>query len=317
MTTPDTPPDMQRVFEDCDPIYLRQLREAAGLDLMALARTACLSVAQVRHLEGEGDGVFYSQSIKRQAYKRLLMILGADPPTAKQEEVMQAAQQGLSADPGHNPVDSIVALVEHAKPMHPSAKDWAKYRFIAVWFNPWIGWALPLLGLLLLLYVSTPFVETGWQSLTARSPAQGVVSDTAASALASQPSVATSDPADQGAAAASAVSLGVVPSPKSSPVCAHDVGNAVSLSALEAHKAGNYVYLMSETAATVCVTDATQQATVLELKPGEGRSVYGPPPWQVSGAQLSKMQLYFQGRRLAIPETGAQHLLLVEKPWTR
>jgi hypothetical protein len=202
--------------------------------------------------------------------------------------------------------------------MHPSAKGWAKYRFIVVWFNAWIGWALPLLGLLLLLYVSTPFVEIGWQSLTAPSPAHGVVSDTSASALASRPSVAVSDPADQGAgAAASAVSLGMVPSPKPSPVCDHDVDKAVSLSAIEAHKAGNYVYLMSETATTVCVIDATQQATVLELKPGEGRSVYGPPPWHVSGAQLSKMQLYFQGRRLAIPETGSQHLLLVEKAWTR
>jgi len=308
---------MQRVFEDCDPIYLRQLRQAAGLDLVALARTACLSVAHVRHLEGEGDGVFYSQSIKRQAYKRVLMILGADPPSANQDEVMQASLQGLHLDPTHNPVDRIVALVEHAKPMHPSANGGAKYRFTVAWFKTWILWGLPLLGLLLLLYMSAPFLETGWRSLTAPTQAQEVMQPDA-SASASGISDATAEPANQDAApVAPPESLATLPSPNNSPVCAFDADSAVSLWAVEAHKPGNYVYLMSETAATVCVVDATQQATVLELKPAEGRSVYGPPPWQVSGAQLSKMQLYFQGRRLAIPETGAKHLLLVEKPWTR
>jgi hypothetical protein len=91
----------------------------------------------------------------------------------------------------------------------------------------------------------------------------------------------------------------------------------VALSAVEAYKAGNYVYVLSDVAATVCVVDGAKQANVLQLKPGEGRSVYGTAPWQVSGAQLFKMQIYFQGRRLTIPETGAQHFNLVETPLAR
>ena len=58
------------VFDTCDPAYLRELREAAGMDLTVLARTACLSVAQVRELEtDDSDNLFYSDAIKRQAYK--------------------------------------------------------------------------------------------------------------------------------------------------------------------------------------------------------------------------------------------------------
>ena len=72
------------VYDSCDPDYLRQLREEAGMDLIVLARTACLSVAQVRQLEShDSDNLFYSDAIKRQAYKRLLMILGAEPPTVE------------------------------------------------------------------------------------------------------------------------------------------------------------------------------------------------------------------------------------------
>ena len=71
------PESKRSVYDTCDPAYLRQLREDAGMDLIVLARTACLSVAKVRQLEShDSDHLFYSDAIKRQAYKRLLMILG-------------------------------------------------------------------------------------------------------------------------------------------------------------------------------------------------------------------------------------------------
>ena len=81
MTLNDHSESKRNVYDACDPTYLRQLREAAGMDLTVLARTACLSVAQVRQLETENsDNFFYSEAIKRQAYKRLLMILGQSLP---------------------------------------------------------------------------------------------------------------------------------------------------------------------------------------------------------------------------------------------
>jgi hypothetical protein len=315
MATLETPQEMQRIFEDCDPIYLRQLREAAGVDILALARTACLSVAQVRHLEGVGEhGVmFYSPSIKRQAYKRVLMILGADPPTAKQEEALEAAMHGLHPGQTPNTIDNIVALVEHAQPMHPTNTVLARSLSMLRSLKSSVWLIFPLLSLLLVLYVLEPFVmawlDAAWVT-TAHAPLASKTDEQ----LVAHESVHTDNLVVTGAVppavlASKAVALGKD--------CDHTPDSLVKLSAVEAYKAGNYVYLMSDAAATVCVVDGAKQATLLQLKPGEGRSVYGPAPWQVSAEQLYKVQIYFQGRRLILPETGAQHFSLVENALAR
>lgn len=313
MTSLDASQDMQRVFEDCDPIYLRQLRQAAGMEVMTLARTACLSVAQVRHLEGEGDGMFYSSSIKRQAYKRVLMILGADPPTAKQEEALEAALHGLPPEHVHNPIDNIVALVEHAQPMHPTTTLLGRCVSMLRSVKTSIWWALPLATLLVLAYLLEPFV-TAW--VDAVSP-QTAPAPLVASPEAPLPAQAPVTQASAGVADTATPAALPVAAATSATACAYSSDTLIALSAKEAYKPGNYVFLVSDTAATVCVVDGAKQATLLQLKPGEGRSVYGPAPWQVSGARLLPVQIYFQGRRLAIPEAGIQHFSLVEKPLAR
>ena len=113
---------LRSVFDDCDPTYLRELREASGMDVVILARTACLSVAQVRQLESKnsGDSLFYSPTIKRQAYKRLLMILGAEPPPVKAPEGLQDA--GKVAAAHLDTLDQIVAM-SHQPPMNRTFRD--------------------------------------------------------------------------------------------------------------------------------------------------------------------------------------------------
>jgi hypothetical protein len=110
MTT-DKPSEPKRsVYDTCDPQYLRTLREASGMDLVVLARTACLSVAQVRQLESDdNEGLFYSDAIKRQAYKRVLMILGAEPPTVELPHELRDAHKVAEAH--INTLDQIVATI--------------------------------------------------------------------------------------------------------------------------------------------------------------------------------------------------------------
>jgi hypothetical protein len=62
----------------------------------------------------------------------------------------------------------------------------------------------------------------------------------------------------------------------------------------------------------VCVVDGNKQATLLQLKAGENRSVYGVSPWQVSSANLQKAQIYFQGGRVSLPDASATRMRLVE-----
>ena len=54
---------------------LKNLREAAGLDIAQLASLANLSLGQVRQLEEGGDSNFYSPQIKSQSMRRVLRLL--------------------------------------------------------------------------------------------------------------------------------------------------------------------------------------------------------------------------------------------------
>ena len=82
-------------------------------------------------------------------------------------------------------------------------------------------------------------------------------------------------------------------------------------------KEGRYVYLVSGANTDVCVVDGNKQATVLQLKTGENRSVYGVSPWQVSSPNLQKVQIYFQGGRVSLPDATATRVKLVEVPIAR
>ena len=65
------------------------------------------------------------------------------------------------------------------------------------------------------------------------------------------------------------------------------------------------------------MVDGAKQATYLALKAGEGRSIYGVSPWQLSGASLVKVQVYFQGGRVSLPDASATRVKLIEVPVTR
>jgi hypothetical protein len=118
MTSPENISASTRsVYDTCDPDFLRQLREASGVEETWLARTACLSLAQVRQLEEGGESLFYSPIIKRQAYKRLLMILGAEPPTVIVDAVAVPEPSAL------DDLDEIIAMGEK----NLGHKPWADF----------------------------------------------------------------------------------------------------------------------------------------------------------------------------------------------
>ena len=109
MTPHDRSSPTSDAFASCDGDYLRALRESADMDVHVLARKACLSVGQVRELENSAHGHhFYSDTIKRHAYKRVLMVLGVTPPPDKASET---ALPILSPDDRRlEPLDLIVAM---------------------------------------------------------------------------------------------------------------------------------------------------------------------------------------------------------------
>jgi len=57
---------------------LRQLRLQMGIDPSILATQACMSLSQLYELEEGGISLFYSDSLRRQAGRRVAHLLGAD-----------------------------------------------------------------------------------------------------------------------------------------------------------------------------------------------------------------------------------------------
>ena len=305
----------RNAYDACDPMYLRQLREAAGMDLTVLARTACLSVAQVRQLETENsDNFFYSEAIKRQAYKRLLMILGAEPPTV---EIVDELRDPARVAQAHlDTLDQIVAM-SHQPAMNRTTKD--------VIFEGWnaVQSHKQMIGAMLLLLVSVVLFVLSQDkraSDTDASMAQPVASSmpivaaSSASVPAPTPTavVAASAPVVVAEPAVPVPAPAVAPVPAPLKSCAYSSDAMPQLTSLFAKKETRYVYLVGTTDAEVCVVDANKQATLVPLKAGEGRSVQGTAPWQISGAQLQKVQIYFQGSRVFVPDSGIHQFKLDE-----
>jgi len=288
----------RHVYETCDPTYLRELREAVGMDLVVLARTACLSASQVRQLESrEGDSLFYSDVIKRQAYKRVLMILGVIPPPADDVEEARANETVTAAH--LNTLDQIVTM-SHLPAMNRSATDMARSGVaMLVAHKHVLGALMLLLVAVVLMVLHGPFKLVEPDAF----PAPSLVV-APAPVLAPVPA-----PAPAPVIAAIPVTAAI-----KSDACTYSTDAMPQLTPLIANKEGRYVYLVSSANTEVCVVDGNQQATTLQLKAGQDRSVYGVSPWQVSGPNIQKIQIYFQGARLSLPEGAIRSVKLVEVP---
>ena len=331
--SPSTGQTSVNVYQTCDAEYLRQLREAAGMDTHVLAKMACLSLGQVRELEnGTETGVFYSESIRRQAYKRLLLILGAEPPQAAPVEV---------------PVN---VNSEHQAQLQSLDQIAAMSRLPSIEQTPWIaplivlgqrviehkqavaaGGLLVLASVLLVLnwpaagvrsVLTTP-VQAASETLSVASesvqPASAnlVLSASEPASIASlvavTPVAVSASAASAPAKPASSAAVAAVAPPVAANRCAFSTDALPHGSPMVASKPGRYVYFVSTANVELCVVDGAKQATILSLKNGENRSVYGVPPWQVSSANLNKVQVFFQGGRVVLPSESAQHMTLIEK----
>ena len=283
------------LYNTCDPHYLRQMREAAGMDWVVLARIACLSVAQVQALERDGDeNFFYSDAIKRQAYKRVLMVLGAEPPTVEMPEALHDVDKVAEAH--RDTLAQIVAMSEQPA-MGRSNLEWVRAGLSSLQAHK------QLLSVLLLLTVAIVwFVLRSPQISFQAVPAPQTFLPPTAPA----PAPAPAPPA----------SVTDVPVVSSVGACAYSNEPMSELTSFVARKEGRYVYLVSATDTEVCVVDGNKEATRLQLKAGEDRSVHGIPPWQVSGSNLQKIQIYFQGGRVSLPD-NASRVKLVEVPVAR
>lgn len=106
---------------------LRQLRLQQGIDPSSLATQACMSLSQLYELENGGHSRFYSDSLRRQAGRRVARLLGADWDALSMDQDL--AVQGVSnvvhlprpaQQPSVSKVNIQAAVVSTPKTVEPS-----------------------------------------------------------------------------------------------------------------------------------------------------------------------------------------------------
>lgn len=296
------------VYEMCDPRYLQTLRGQVGMDVVQLARIACLSVAQVKCLEAGEDELFYSLAIKRQAYKRVLMILGAPPPVAfvePEREEVPASPIPATVNESLNQIADLTTQPVNDWTSSASAGDRTGRQKLMMAV---LAAAATLGGVVALNSFQ------GDARLSQAIAPSSAPTDQPVSKLDVTPAVLV--PAVVDSAPEKAPTDGVEVAARGASGCAYSSDPGPEVSAGTPKKEGRFVYVLSPTDTSLCVVDGNKQASTLQLKAGEGRSIYGSSPWQISGNNLADVQIYFQGWRASLPEGTVQKIVLVEKALT-
>ena len=102
---------------------LRMLRLQTGIDPSLLATQACMSLSQLYELEEGGNSRFYSDSLRRQAGRRVARLLGADWDRIEQVDRSKAPTASNVVPlqrPGSGPVAPAIVEVKVRVATEPS-----------------------------------------------------------------------------------------------------------------------------------------------------------------------------------------------------
>lgn len=80
----------------------------------------------------------------------------------------------------------------------------------------------------------------------------------------------------------------------------------------QAFAQGRAIHLASSVGQLVCVLDGSGKLRAHRLEPDQAKTITGPPPWTVQTRSLHKLQLFFQGTRLALPAGAQDRVQLVQ-----
>lgn len=298
---------------------LQRLRCAAGLDVNTLAKKHLMSASQLMQLENGGDSAFYSAQIKFNMGRKLVQSLGENlvvPDT----EVQSVAPDMGTAD-RHQPQNPPAAKTAHYQiapgtPLNQSrTKGW-------LWATLFAFFSLTAMALLLPstnppnVDVRAPVADTATPADSASGPVdqnQGapqpaethadLPANPAPSTMLAQP-VATS----QGPAAPQAVAQN--PALAARPQACHWDLPAVDLTPDNDDPRTTYIHLVGLQYVALCWRDARGKSETIQLKPDETLTLTGQAPFSISSAHPDGFSLYFKGRRVRWPESGAAHFTL-------
>ena len=300
-----------------DSAHLKASRENAGIDAYSFARSASISLAQLKDLEssipGE-DQLFYSEQIKRHVGQSLLARLGVEPLVRIQPPAPEPMPVEVAVA---QPIAVHLNTAEEAAPeLAGNTSHWADRVFENL---PWaattqgrVGWSV---GFAMALAAS--LIWASGQSTKPMAPPVQAIAQAAPVAVLAVPT----SPSPELAASEAAATVANIPAPAlAPPALAEDTTQcdwkfkekSLVVVPSEPLKAGNYVHLAADKNTTACVLDSKKKLTQITLKAGEKLSVTGSAPFLVYSPEFSTSRIYFQGKRIYIPNPATTHLTLNE-----
>lgn len=285
---------------------LRGLREAKSIEISSIARQVNLSVAQLRQLESDqlapGEkALFYSETIKANAAKKVARALGADLHELVMEPVLE--------EPLPNGVSDRQFMEDLAQLLQKQARA-QRVGQERNFFKSKLLWSALALCVAMAL---------GWyfqQSLSKQ--IRGIV----APAESAQPPVSIAVPVPAVIAGSEAVASSELPVAAAKQalniaqpdaLCSNKV-TGTPLTVAAPSKAGKVVYVVANVDTAVCVQDASGKNFAVNLKAQESRSFLGSAPWKVHFDKPSAIQLFFQGQRMRWPDDEQTSFTLAEVP---
>lgn len=313
------------VWREQDGQLLQQLRQSAQIDHVVFARTNTISLAQLRELEGHGEGHFYNAQIKANTGHKLLKKLGHVPDEAAPAPAPEPSSGAVPVAPApplaplQTTADGLAGLqASPSLPLEPRRSrmrpQWAAALLLlggvawAVWRTPWP--AIPSPSVLTDTLTGT---LTGAPTFAPASghPLSVPADDTLTSARAA---VTAPDTAASDATTHTPVSKSVATDDQPVTVCAsRQQEPSAAYETTDPIKAGNYIHFVALQDVILCVKDRQNKLTDLRLKAGSAKSVYGAPPFWVHSPSWSSLQIFYQGRRVSGTPNGAAYWVFKNK----
>ncbi len=321
---------MDKTWTDADAKLLRDLRMATGVDRATFARRCTLSTGQLTELEEGGSGRFYSESIKNHTGRTLLAKLGHVRRVIEADR-MDAPSVAASRPPSPSPAAAAAAAGSAESPA-PAPELSAEPAFAApvlrapgvresvtdVSARPVVGEAPAERSKAWVGIVAVGVVVIGalaWFNRPQTTPPAAVPA-AAPEPMAEAAAVPASAAASEAATPEPAPVAAAVPAPTPAPAasapqakatdatCPPASGAPASFTPERALKPSSYVYFEAQQATLICVTDAAQKKSVVQLKAGERVNVNGTPPFTVQAARWGDVRMFFQGVRVPLEEPG-------------
>jgi len=299
---------------------LKSLRLSAGVDLATLARRNIVSTTQVRQLENGGDSSFYSPEIKLSVGKKLLKYLGHDlqlevtleTPTSTSSDLAQAVASTpkiLDSEKASNSttVETLVPASNENLAILPAPPN----SSIVV---PLFLTGVALFAAMWFWFDNKPISSQEEVKKALPEPKSETKVDSNVASLPDK-STDSTNPVNV------APSLEATPTPKE--LAKPDTQSACSWNSAEEEvqpdsprKAGEYVHVVAQQASTVCIMDGQKRVATLNLQVGEGRSIYGLPPFRVYSADLNLVKVYFQGQLIKLSSQEITQIKLMPSTQT-